>query len=93
MGVQSRQDCSDTGDNKTSRGIVLLKVTSSGMPSEYSIALTNKYTTNRALKKDSRIVVDFPVTILKQNVFSRPGRISGEMLAKVKGRIAEFYGL
>ena len=84
---------SNTEYNKQSRDIVVLKVTSSGEPSAYSISLAKESTVNNALKKDSRIVVDFPVTIVKQNVLSRPDRVSQELLSNIKSRIAQFYAI
>ena len=54
--------------NKTSKDIVVLKVTSKINNSQYSVNLTNDSTIKKALKKESIIRADFPVTIAKQNI-------------------------
>jgi len=84
---------SGTEYNKTSRDVVVLKVTSSGSLSDYSVALTNESTEKKVLKKESRVVADFPVTITKQKILSRPDRVSAEFLSQVKQKMASLYGM
>ena len=84
---------SGTKYNKTSIDVVVLKVTSSPKNSAYAIGLTNESTLKGALKKNSKIVADFPVTLSKQNIRARPDSISGSKLLEVKRAMKEIYGI
>ncbi len=84
---------SNNSFNKSSKGIVVLKATSSGRSTPYSIRLTNNHTDRKALKKESDIMAGFPVTLAKENIRARPDRISNEKLEEVKGKIKELYEL
>ncbi|HZX20381.1 MAG TPA: type II toxin-antitoxin system PemK/MazF family toxin [archaeon] len=79
--------------NKTSKDIVVLKVTSKINNSQYSVNLTNDSTIKKALKKESIIRADFPVTIAKQNIISNPDKISPEKLEETKAKLRKFYEL
>ncbi|PIN85401.1 MAG: hypothetical protein COV47_02250 [Candidatus Diapherotrites archaeon CG11_big_fil_rev_8_21_14_0_20_37_9] len=84
---------SGTEYNRTSTDIIVLKVTSSARTSKYHIRLTNDSTIKKALKKNSKIVADFPVTITKQKILSRPDRITKEKLQETKERMEKLYNI
>lgn len=79
--------------NMESGDIIVLKVTSHGGNTTFDVPLRNSDTTNKTLKKDSTILVDFPATIAKQNIVARPDNIKEEKLQKVKQKIKELFEL
>ena len=79
--------------NEKSQDIVVLKVTSHGSDTAFDVKLTNAHTENKTLKKESTIMVDFPVVIMKERILARPDKISTEKLGEVKGKIRELYNL
>lgn len=79
--------------NKNSKDVIVLKVTSSARKTEYAIQLENENTENKALKKESMIMSDFPVTLAKENILARPDKINIEKLREVKNKVKKIYGL
>jgi mRNA interferase MazF len=79
--------------NKTSEDIVIVKVTSSNSNTLFDIKLDNNETINKTLKKPSTIMVDFPMTIYKNNIYSIPDSITQSKLEEVKLKIKDFYNL
>ena len=84
---------SNSDFNKISEDIVVLKVTSSISKTPFDVQLTNAHTANNALKEESAIMVDFPVTIVKGKILARPDKIKQGKLAEVKAKIKDLYGL
>lgn len=79
--------------NKKTEDIIVLKVTSQGSNTKYDIKLTNDNTMNKALKKESTIMVDFPVVIMKERIIANPDKINQQKLKEVKEKINELYNL
>ena len=84
---------SNTEFNKQSLDIIVLKVTSRGSETKFDVKLTNNSTVKKTLKKESIIMVDFPVAIIKEKIFARPDQITENKLKEVKQRIKELYEL
>jgi len=84
---------SNTNFNKTSEDLIILKVTSNPGTTIYDIPLTNANTVNKAIKKESAIMVDFPMTISKQNIYAAPDKINQLKLNEVKEKMIELYKL
>lgn len=84
---------SNTSFNKKSEDVIILKVTSNFGNTNYDISLTNDQTLNKQLKKESAIMVDFPMTISKQNIYFIPDKINLNKLIEVKKKLIELYEL
>ncbi|MCR4335686.1 MAG: type II toxin-antitoxin system PemK/MazF family toxin [archaeon] len=84
---------SNTAYNKASNDVVVLKVTSKAKSLQYTVNLTNESTIKKALRKDSTIRVDFPITISKQKILARPDKVNMEKLRETKERLKNFYEL
>ena len=84
---------SSTSYNKHSSDIVVLKVTSKTNFSGYSVELSNDFTEKKALRKESVVRADFPVTISRQNIYARPDMVKPEKLLEVKLKLGKLFGL
>lgn len=84
---------SNTEFNTESQDIVVSKVTSHGGNTPFDIKFTSEDTANKNLQKDSTIMVDFPVVIMKEKIHARPDKIKEEKLGEVKQKIRELYGV
>jgi len=79
--------------NKESEDLILLKITSRGIKTNFDVSLTSKDLEKGNLKKESQIMVDNPVTTYNKLIESKIGKISGKKLKEVKQKIRELYGL
>lgn len=84
---------SNSSFNQESQDIVILKVTSSENAAPFDVPLKNHETAHQQLKKNSQIMVDFPGTIMKNNIISRVDCVSKEKLDQVKEKMRELYAL
>ncbi len=84
---------SSTAFNKKSHDVVVLKVTSQGSNTFFDVQLSNADTLKKSLKRDSTIMVDFPVVIVKENILARPDKINQKKLNEVKQKIKKLFDL
>lgn len=84
---------SNNNYNAKSEDLVILKVTSAYKKTNFDVVLENANTKNNSLKKSSFIMVDFPMTIHKGNIYSAPDAIKKEKLNEVKTKILELYDI
>ena len=84
---------SNTAFNKKSSDIVVLKVTSHGGDTFFDVPLSNADTLQKSLKRDSTVMVDFPVVIVKDNILARPDKITQKKFGEVKQKIRKLFDL
>ncbi|MEW6295268.1 MAG: type II toxin-antitoxin system PemK/MazF family toxin [Candidatus Diapherotrites archaeon] len=84
---------SSTEFNKKSLDIIVLKVTSQGSKTQFDVKLLNENTFGKTLNKESSIMVDFPVVIMKEKIIARPDKIKDEKLKEIKQKIKQLYEL
>ena len=84
---------SRSGYNRSSDDIVVLKVTSRGSRTRYDVGLAQSDLADGALKAESQIMVDNPVTLYKGMVEGKVGRVTPQKLSEVKARMRELYAL
>ncbi len=82
---------SNTKFNKMAEDLVILKVTSNPGNTHYDVPLTNEHTINKELKKESAIMVDFPMTISTQNIYAIADQVTQNKLNEVKEKMKELY--
>jgi mRNA interferase MazF len=95
IGVKTRPALviSNTGYNKKSDDLILLKITSAGTKTQYDILLNNKNIEEGELKTESHIMVDNPVTTYKKLIQQKIGKITKQKLLEVKQKTKELYNL
>jgi mRNA-degrading endonuclease toxin of MazEF toxin-antitoxin module len=84
---------SNTRYNSQTEDLVLLKISSNDAMQEYDALLTNQDMTEGELKKDSKIMIDSPVTLYRELVHQKIGSVSKEKLSNVKQKMRDFYEL
>lgn len=84
---------SKTGYNQQSEDIILLKISTKGYETEYDIGLTNKDLNGGKLQQDSKIMVDNPVTIFKDEIGMNFAKISESKLKEIKEKMKVLYNM
>jgi len=79
--------------NTNSGNVIVLSISSTQPGSKYDSALLPNDLEEGELKRESKILADFPITLSKRVVLGRVGRITNKKLLEIKEKIRELYEL
>jgi len=79
--------------NVNSGNIVVLSISSAQIGSKYDVELKEKDLSEGNLKKESKILTDYPAAISKHIFLKKIGKITQNKFKEVKQKIIELYSL
>ncbi len=82
---------SSTQYNEHSDDVIVVSISSMPVKRNYDVKLSNIDLQMGELRVESKIITDFPITIEKNLLSEKIGKISPQKLEEVKGKIRKLY--